>query len=84
MEYGCPLCNGLIQEVIFCPQCGQPMEDVGVVEDYYGPYSPYENAELYNPPEERNAADLKVCVHLFSCPTDASDTRVGFQRMILP
>lgn len=84
MEFGCPLCNGLIEEKIFCPRCGKLMDDAGILEDYYGPYSPYENPDLYEPPGAREAEDRQVCVHLFSCPAGDGDQRVGFRRMILP
>lgn len=42
----CPLCNGLQEFRIECVFCGGKAEDKGPMEDYYGPYSPYEDTTV--------------------------------------
>lgn len=83
MQYGCPVCNGVARLNMFCPGCGQIMEDVGMIEDYYGPYSPYDNMDLYEPPRFWKLADTLPCVHLFSCSGCGRDKRVGIPQVIM-
>jgi len=80
VEYGCPLCNGIAGVNERCSSCGQLMRDAGMVEDYYGPYSPYDNMDRYEPPLFWELADRMPCVHLFSCSKCGYDKRVGIQR----
>jgi len=77
LQYGCPLCNGLIQIDQCCPRCGQVMRDEGMIEDYYGPYSPYDDMDVYEPPEFRNLTDTMTCVHLLACRNCGCDTRLA-------
>lgn len=83
MECVCPVCNGLTTAEVKCPKCGEMMEDTGMVEDYYGPYSPYDNQELYEPPVFWNLADRLPCVHLYSCPDCGYDERVGVKQVVM-
>jgi len=61
----CPLCNGLSQVYLLCPNCGGVLEDKGRIENYFDPYSPYLGEELI---AENDGAAPECCVHLFSCP----------------
>ncbi|TLS38024.1 hypothetical protein [Pseudalkalibacillus caeni] len=68
MEYECPLCNGLKNIEVHCPECHRLMADMGRIHDYYDDYSPYE------PIEEIKLADgfpdntkTHQCPHLFIC-----------------
>lgn len=82
MEYGCPLCNGLTKLNITCPKCGEGyMEDKGQLEDFYGPYSPYDNNDLYDSPALWNKNILEPCIHLFSCEKCGYDHRLGFRKV---
>jgi len=83
LEHGCPVCNGMAGITETCPQCGKIMGDEGMVEDYYGPYSPYDNMDLYEQTGFWILADRLPCVHLFSCPACGYDTRIGFPQVIL-
>ncbi|MCL4440797.1 MAG: hypothetical protein M1609_09490 [Firmicutes bacterium] len=83
MEYGCPVCNGLTEKTMPCPECGELMKDDGMVENYYGPYSPYENTDTYEPPLFWELAPVLPCVHLFSCPLCGRDTRVAFPQVVM-
>ncbi|WP_418790592.1 hypothetical protein [Phosphitispora sp. TUW77] len=83
MEFGCPLCNGLMAFSQPCSFCGCGMEDSGMLEDYYGPYSHYGNIELYNPDDALENTGINVCVHLFVCPECGFDKRVSFPEVRL-
>jgi len=63
----CPLCNGLKSQKILCEICGERMDDGGQVENYYDPYSGYEDDLLVKSPD--NLLDPnKWCLHNFICP----------------
>ena len=83
LEYGCPVCNGLTQIEKFCPHCGCLLNDNGIIENYYGPYSPYDDLDAYEPPVFWNLADVLPCVHLCSCPRCGFDTRIGVNQIVL-
>lgn len=70
MELICPLCNGLEAPSAACPKCGENMDDQGNIEDYFGPYSPYQERDLYMWQQEIENPELgdDYCVHLYSCP----------------
>lgn len=77
MEFGCPVCNGFITLSKTCPKCGDELlEDRGTLEDYYGPYSPYDVQELYESVTESGNRECN-CIHLMSCPACGYDERVG-------
>ncbi len=83
MAFGCPVCNGISSVTKPCPHCGNFMEDSGRLENYYGPYSPYDNMELYKPLEAWNPADTLACIHLFSCPGCGYDSRLAFRQVVM-
>ncbi|MGI6684420.1 MAG: hypothetical protein ACOX47_02775 [Bacillota bacterium] len=67
MFVGCGLCNGVSTPGL-CPICGSEMEDLGMVEDYKGPYSPYQDAELIEWEHKNNKQGALICIHLVECP----------------
>lgn len=76
----CPLCNGIEEVEASCPTCGTALEDGGPLENYFGPYSPYEEVEYQlkgqgSPPDQ--------CLHLFYCPQCGWDERRGINKIPL-
>ncbi|KJS19185.1 MAG: hypothetical protein VR72_19380 [Clostridiaceae bacterium BRH_c20a] len=63
MEIGCPVCNGLLSIGELCENCRDVMEDQGRIEDFYSPYSPYEEQDGIPLLQELPGN----CIHLFSC-----------------
>lgn len=61
----CPLCNSLYEISLECPVCKARLEDAGILENYFGPYSPYLGEELA---DLADGVGEMECVHLFSCP----------------
>lgn len=83
MEFGCPVCNGFTTISKACPHCrNELLVDRGTLEDFYGPYSPYEFKEFYEPPEGADTAG-DSCVHLLSCPACGYDERVGVCQVVM-
>ncbi len=54
----CPICNGL--QNLICGQCRQPVDDLGLVHEYLGPYSAYMNMNQFYQPDG-------FCHHLCVC-----------------
>lgn len=61
----CALCNGLYKITIYCPRCNQEMHDLGLLQDFFGPYSAYEDQEIYEDGYKGYTEDC--CVHLLGC-----------------
>ncbi|GAW91795.1 hypothetical protein TherJR_2181 [Calderihabitans maritimus] len=80
LELTCPLCNGLKQFYFPCPQCSRPMEDRGALENFFGPYSPYETHPLFFSSTFSEKTNL-YCVHLFACPGCGKDKRIKIRRI---
>lgn len=68
----CPLCNSLYEVSLECPHCKELLKDTGILENYFGPYSPYLGEELLN---QVDGVGTRECVHLFSCPHCGYDER---------
>ena len=68
----CPLCNSLYEVELECPYCREPLADAGILENYFGPYSPYLGEELLDQADGVGAGE---CVHLFTCPRCGYDER---------
>lgn len=68
----CPLCNGIYTKKIVCPNCHTTMEDGGMLENYYEPYSPYLPTEILDQADE---IPSHQCIHLFYCPNCGYDQR---------
>lgn len=79
MEYGCPVCNGLTDISINCPRCRGEVVDEGSIDNFLGPYSPYEEHDLYHMISDDQ--EMSRCVHLAHCPACGEDFRVGIQRI---
>ncbi|MEG6513916.1 hypothetical protein [Desulforamulus ruminis] len=65
LEKLCILCNRLYKLEINCPACGRSLQDLGVVQDFYDPYSPYEDQRIYQDGYRGYTEDC--CVHMLYC-----------------
>jgi hypothetical protein len=81
MEQVCPLCNGLRQIETYCPRCGHRLTDGGTLQDFFGPYSPYEERNTYG--DLASFAEAGQCVHLFFCPDCDYDQRTAIQQVCI-
>lgn len=75
----CPICNGFTTLHENCPLCGQPLQDAGVIQDFYDDYSAYLEQDIYEDGYRHN--NHAVCVHLFACPHCHFDTNISFRRL---
>lgn len=76
MEKVCPLCNGLLKVDRKCPYCGIVLQDGGMVQNYYGPYSPYVAQNSLQKKE-----DSDHCIHLLYCAGCHYDIRTAWQMV---
>ncbi|MGI6706468.1 MAG: hypothetical protein ACOX6S_09555 [Clostridia bacterium] len=67
MESVCPICNGLFLPKEHCPYCNAEMDEIGKMEDYFGPYSPYMEEDDLLQANHGMAIGDQECVHLFRC-----------------
>ncbi|MDN4595495.1 hypothetical protein [Polycladomyces subterraneus] len=75
VDYGCPICNGLISLSILCPNCGEPMEDHGRLLDFFANYSPYRPIDDLKKTDGWIDEANHQCPHVVYCPhCDFSDT----------
>ena len=65
MEKLCALCNGLYKISIGCPQCSEGLQDLGLVQDFFDPYSAYEDQKIFEDGYKGYTAEY--CVHLLAC-----------------
>lgn len=77
----CPLCNGFTKINILCPSCKSEMEDGGILENYYEPYSPYLPEEMLNQTDEVGENE---CIHLIYCPNCGYDHRYISKPIPMP
>lgn len=61
----CVLCNGLFTLTIICPRCGNNLTDLGLMQDFYDPYSAYLDQEIYE--DGYKGYTEECCVHLLTC-----------------
>ncbi|MFW5647970.1 MAG: hypothetical protein ACOCG5_02690 [Candidatus Alkaliphilus sp. MAG34] len=73
MGWVCPICNGLANYTIRCPDCGSQMEAGSAVQDYFDAYSPYLDKRIIR---QADGVEHNRCVHLFYCPNCNEDKRV--------
>ncbi|KAB3529042.1 hypothetical protein [Alkaliphilus serpentinus] len=78
MDLVCPVCNCMASYLISCPDCGGPMEDSGVVQDFYDDYSPYLDRSIT---DKVDGAAEDECMHLFYCPSCDSKQRLPIKRV---
>ncbi len=78
MELICPVCNGLEQPNIECPQCGDMMVDKGPIVDYLDDYSPYLSNDIT---QLVDGAPHDKCTHLYQCESCGIDKRIEISRI---
>ncbi|MGI6113493.1 MAG: hypothetical protein ACOYEJ_05155 [Mahellales bacterium] len=83
MDRICPVCNGLEKYERFCSQCGSYMKEMGALQDYFGPYSPYQDQDIINLPIEYQGIQEQTCVHLFRCDNCGTDDRVPINKLMI-
>lgn len=81
-DLDCPLCNGIQEVREACPACGHFLQDGGPLQDYFGPYSPYEEVEYELKGLEPGVLE-EQCLHLLYCPHCGWDRRVGIKKIPL-
>lgn len=70
MMHLCPLCNGLEERVIQCPNCKTVMEDKGKVTDYFDDYSAYMDIDMMKMYDgQLTSLEDHLCLHYFYCPS---------------
>lgn len=65
MDYTCLMCNHLVEITQPCPSCGAAMQNLGLLQDFYDPYSPYLDQEIYE--DGYKNYNQHYCVHLMRC-----------------
>ncbi|MDQ0115363.1 hypothetical protein [Paenibacillus harenae] len=67
----CPVCNGLTSIQEHCSSCTGSLIDGGRVNDWVGPYAPYEpiNEPFANESLDPLEPSLAHCNHIIYCPT---------------
>ena len=75
----CPLCNNLKVIAEPCPKCGTLMQDAGMLENFFGPYSPYLDEGIL---DQADGVGPGECVHLLSCPRCGFDKRIVVDRLL--
>lgn len=78
----CILCNRLYIMTVNCPQCGKELQDLGLIQDFYDPYSAYEDQRLYQD-GYRNYTE-ENCVHLLSCSFCGFSKYTSIKRLMDP
>jgi hypothetical protein len=64
----CPLCNGLRNIKIACQNCGNQLEDMGKLTDFFGDYSPYMGIDMMKMVDGYQFTyQQHQCPHLFYC-----------------
>ena len=64
----CTACNGLEEIDAVCPNCREKMDNMGRMEDYQGPYSPYMDRDSFSYNNTANYTGDNCCIHLYVCP----------------
>jgi Zn finger protein HypA/HybF involved in hydrogenase expression len=65
MENICPLCNNIRNYFSYCPECGSKTVNVGYIEEFLDPYSPYLSLDIT---QREFQHDLDSCFHALECP----------------
>ncbi|HHU64170.1 MAG TPA: hypothetical protein GXZ32_08235 [Clostridiales bacterium] len=81
MDTICPVCNGLEEHQSFCPRCGSYMKEMGALQDFFGPYSPYQEQDTVNLPVEYQQVCEQACVHLYRCSNCGIEDRVTIKKI---
>ena len=67
MNYLCPVCNGLLLLQLTCPKCTCILEDMGKIDDYDGPYSPYRPSDDLKLTNGFRDLQFHLCCHYVYC-----------------
>lgn len=81
MDLICPVCNGLSSINQLCPNCGSNLLDGGIILDYDGPYSPYQDRNMIEFITGIAAERDGSCIHLYYCPACHWDTRIAVSKV---
>ncbi|SEO18693.1 hypothetical protein SAMN05518847_106192 [Paenibacillus sp. OV219] len=66
----CPICNGLEQLYALCPVCSLQTEDCGRLDDFTGPYAPYQPDTITNSETIPSLSFIgNNCSHVVYCPS---------------
>ena len=76
--YICPLCNGIIEFVKFCPVCGQKMDVLDRVENYFDDYSPYLSYEIT---DMNDGGEKGICTHMSVCRLCGYKTLINIESI---
>ncbi len=80
MDYACILCNHLAEVTQPCPFCGHTkMQNIGLLQDFYDPYSPYLDQEIYQDGYEHY--NEHYCVHVLKCEQCGQERISKFHRL---
>lgn len=75
----CPLCNGLVDYIKYCPNCAERMQIFDRVENYYDNYSPYLSYDL----TDLNDGDpSSICTHVCYCKNCGYQGVVGVKNIV--
>jgi hypothetical protein len=77
--YICPVCNGVIDYIKYCPRCGDKMSILDRVENYYDDYSPYLSYELT---DLNDGNSERTCTHMSVCRTCGYKTKIFIENII--
>ncbi|CAH0118346.1 MULTISPECIES: hypothetical protein [unclassified Paenibacillus] len=83
MFHLCPLCNGLTSLEVACPVCTHQTIDYGKLDDFAGPYSPYEPLHQAAAMSQILLAETDrehYCVHVLYCANCNRDYRCKIQE----
>jgi hypothetical protein len=64
----CPVCNGLHRIENLCSNCQRLLDDVGKIESFYDPYSPYRQWDELKTTNGFPDLANHECMHVLVCP----------------
>jgi hypothetical protein len=71
-SYACPVCNGFVSLLSYCPDCGISLKDGGRLQDFLANYSPY------RPIEEMKMTDGWIDRTTHQCPHQTYCSQCGY------
>ena len=83
MEILCPVCNGLESITKTCPRCSHKMSEMGSIDNYLGPYSPYQDLELMELSNGLYSPGPDPCMHLLYCESCRVEKKVLIDKITL-
>lgn len=73
MSYLCPICNGLANLNVQCPECHHQLDDYGRIDQIWEPYSPYREIDDIKLTNGYDDFTTHKCVHLTTCSCCGKD-----------